>query len=153
MPEPTDPQRHAIEEASKRLDGLRSNWLNPPEWVREETIEFPGSIPGAWARYVHDPDARGIGTVRYPRLVAKDAHVFDLAKRTLTNLYNERPTWLDLAHKTLDEAVFDAYGWDPSMTDEQILAALLKLNLERSASSDAAPGAAETDEPEEGEPE
>ena len=32
-------------------------------------------------------------------------------------------------------AVFDAYGWDPSMTDEQILAALLQLNLERSASS------------------
>ena len=35
-------------------------------------------------------------------------------------------------------AVFDAYGWDPSMTDEQVLAALLKLNLERSASSDTA---------------
>jgi len=24
---------------------------------------------------------------------------------TLTNLYNVRPTWLDLAHKRLDEAV------------------------------------------------
>ena len=35
--------------------------------------------------------------------------------------------------------VFDAYGWDPSMTDEQILAALLKLNLERSPSGDAPP--------------
>jgi hypothetical protein len=76
-------------------------------------------------------------------LVAKDAHVFDLAKRTLTRLYNERPTWLALAHKALDEAVFDAYGWDSSMTDEQILAALLKLNLERSASGDAAPAGAE----------
>ena len=32
-------------------------------------------------------------------------------KRTLTNLYNARPTWLDLAHKRLDEAVFAAYGW------------------------------------------
>jgi len=77
--------------------------------------------------------------VRYPHLVAKDAHVFDLAKRTLTNLYNERPTWLDLAHRALDEAVFDAYGWDPSMTDEQILAALLELNLERSSSGGAPP--------------
>jgi len=28
-----------------------------------------------------------------------------LQKRTLTNLYNERPTWLDLAHKKLDAAV------------------------------------------------
>src|SRR5208283_5728994 len=103
-----------------------------------EILEFPGSIDGPWARYLQDPDDRGIGTVRYPRLVPKDAHVFDLAKRTLTNLYNERPTWLDLAHKALDEAVFDAYGWDPLMTDEQILAALLELNLERSASSDTA---------------
>jgi len=82
-------------------------------------------------------------------MVAKDAHVYDLAKRTLTNLYNERPTWLDLAHKALDEAVFDAYGWDPSMTDEQILAALLKLNLERSASVDAVPTGAESEEPSE----
>src|SRR5208337_4695900 len=115
-----------------RLNELRSNWINPPEWVRHEALEFPGSIDGPWARYVQDPDDRGIGTVRYPRLVARDAHVFDLAKRTLTNLYNKPPTWLDLAHKALDEAVFDAYGWDPSMTDEQILAALLRLNLERS---------------------
>ncbi|MBA7693787.1 hypothetical protein ES703_102376 [subsurface metagenome] len=34
----------------------------------------------------------------------------ELKRRTLTNLYNERPTWLDLAHKRLDEAVFLAYG-------------------------------------------
>ena len=45
--------------------------------------------------------------VRYPRLVAKDDKTAaDLKKRTLTNLYNQRPTWLDLAHKKLDAAVF-----------------------------------------------
>ena len=137
LPVPIEAHRNAIGQAAKRLDDLRSNWLNPPEWVREEILEFPGSIDGPWTRYVQNPDDRGIGTVRYPRLVAKDAHVFDLAKRTLTSLYNERPTWLDLAHKALDGAVFDAYGWDPSMTDEQILAALLELNLERSATSDS----------------
>ena len=114
----------------------------------------PGSIDGPWARYVHDPDDRGIGTVSYPRLVPKDAHVFDLAKRTLTNLYNEHPTWLDLAHKALNEAVFDAYGWNPSMTDDQILAAILALNLERSAAGDVAPTGAETkNKSEEDEPE
>jgi hypothetical protein len=32
------------------------------------------------------------------------------AKRTLTNLYNQRPTWLGLAPKKLDEAVFAARG-------------------------------------------
>jgi hypothetical protein len=53
-------------------------------------------------------------------------------KRTLTNLYNARPTWLDLAHKRLDEAVFAAYGWKNDLTDEEILEKLLALNLERS---------------------
>jgi len=45
--------------------------------------------------------------------------------RMLTSLYNERPTWLALAHDTLDAAVFAAYGWDPATTDEQLQEALL----------------------------
>ena len=73
-----------------------------------------------------------IGTVRWPRIVPKDPDCAEsLKKRTLTNLYNERPTWLDLAHKRLDAAVFAAYGWPPDLTDEQILEKLLALNLER----------------------
>lgn len=52
-------------------------------------------------------------------------------KRTLTNLYNTRPTWLDLAHKKLDAAVFAAYGWLDNPGDEQILERLLALNLQR----------------------
>jgi len=57
----------------------------------------------------------------------------ELKKRTLTNLYNQRPTWLDLAHRKLDEAVLDAYGWPHDLSDEEILARLLALNLERAA--------------------
>ena len=63
----------------------------------------------------------------------KEETTKQLAKRTLTNLYNERPTWLDLAHRKLDEAVFAAYGWSPDLTDDQILERLLALNLERAA--------------------
>jgi hypothetical protein len=55
-------------------------------------------------------------------------------KRTLTNLYNQRPTWLDLAHQKLDAAVFAAYGWDPAISDEELLERLLAMNLERSKS-------------------
>jgi hypothetical protein len=36
-------------------------------------LEFPGSAHGPWKRYVHDPNEKGIGTVRYPRVVPKDA--------------------------------------------------------------------------------
>jgi hypothetical protein len=64
FPEPTDEQREGIAAAAKELDALRSNWLNPPEWVRAEVLEFPGSVDGPWARYVHDANERGIGTVR-----------------------------------------------------------------------------------------
>ena len=122
----------AIAAAAKELDDLRNRWLNPPEWTQTEVLEFPGSADGPWARYVDPatPDARGIGTVRYPRLVPKDAEcAASLKKRTLTNLYNERPTWLDLAHKKLDAAVFAAYGWDAALTDDELLGALLELNL------------------------
>jgi hypothetical protein len=72
--------------------------------------------------------------VRYPRLEPKDAEcAAKLKKRTLTNLYNERPAWLDLAHKKLDAAVAAAYGWPANLSDEQILEKLLALNLERAA--------------------
>ena len=68
-------------------------------------------------------DDRGIGTVRYPRLVPADEQCGKhLKKRTLTNLYNERPMWLQLAHRRLDEAVCAAYGWDLSLSDDDLLA-------------------------------
>ena len=57
----------------------------------------------------------------------------ELKNRTLTNLYNQRPEWLANAHRTLDEAVFAAYGWPPSLTKDEILARLLALNHQRAA--------------------
>jgi hypothetical protein len=132
FPIPAAEQRTEVEVTAKQLDLLRNNWLNPPEWTREQVIEFSGSVSGPWARYVCDPDLHGIGTVRFPRTIPKDEDSDKrLTKRTLTNLYNERPTWLDLAHKKLDAAVFAAYGWDAEMTDDEVLAKLLALNLER----------------------
>lgn len=72
----------------------------------------------------------------YPdRILPKPGHEADLKKRTLTNLYNQRPSWLDNAHKTLDKAVAEAYGWTdytPAMPGEEILSRLLSLNLEKS---------------------
>jgi hypothetical protein len=80
-----------------------------------------------------------VGTVRYPRTVAKDAAAAaKLKTRTLTNLYNERPAWLAAAHRRLDETVFAAYGWPADLTDDDLLARLLALNLKRSAAAPAA---------------
>lgn len=106
----------AITTAAQRLNELRENWLNPLEWVD----------------WVITPEEEKAG---YPkRVVAKAGFEVELKKRTLTNLYNQRPTWLDNAHKTLDAAVAQAYGWkdySPDMPDEEILRLLLELNLRR----------------------
>lgn len=149
FPNATDEQRAAIAEAARTLDERRQNWLNPPEWMREETLEFRGSIDGAWRRFVTDADADecGIGTVRYPRLVPRDPNMSvpivrdgiasaaklrdELPRRTLTNLYNARPQWLLNLHRVLDIAVCDAYNFSHDLSDEEILASLLALNGER----------------------
>ena len=112
LPRPTTEQGEAIAAAAKELNELRERWLNPPEWTETRLLEFPASVDGPWSRFVHEADATGIGTARYPRLEPRDAEcAAKLAKRTLTNLYNERPAWLDNAHKKLDAAVAAAYGW------------------------------------------
>ena len=138
FPNPTVEQEQAIAELAKELNELRENWLNPPEWTTTRVLEFPGSTEGPWSRFVHEPDARGIGTVRYPRLEPRDEEcAAKLKKRTLTNLYNERPAWLAHAHAKLDAAVAAAYGWPADLSDEEILERLLALNLERAAEEKA----------------
>jgi len=111
----SNPHVGEIATIAARLNELRENWLNPPEW----TDRIPEVVPG------------------YPdRIVAKPSFEDKLKKRTLTNLYNERPTWLANIHRDLDAAVAKAYGWDdytPAMPDDEILRRLLALNLERAA--------------------
>ncbi|MDE2746731.1 MAG: class I SAM-dependent DNA methyltransferase [Chloroflexota bacterium] len=105
--------RDAIGAAAKELDDKRRLWLNPPEWVHE----VPDVVPSLPNRL----------------LPVDDAAAEQLKQRTLTNLYNQRPTWLDNLHRTLDAAVFAAYGWPADIEDEQILERLLALNLKRAS--------------------
>jgi len=101
-----------------------------------ETFPFPWA-PGAEPK--DDPRVQAIGQAAKELVEQRDRWLnaegltseAEKKKRTLTNLYNARPTWLDLAHKRLDEAVFAAYGWNPDLSDEEILEKLLALNLER----------------------
>ncbi len=59
----------------------------------------------------------------------------ELRKRTLTNLYNARPTWLDNLHADVDRAVLAAYGWPEDIEEDDLLARLLALNLARAGAS------------------
>ena len=54
----------------------------------------------------------------------------------MTDLYNDsekdpRPKWLTNRHQAIDKAVAAAYGWPVDLSDDEILARLLALNLER----------------------
>ncbi len=108
-----NPHAQAIATATKRLNELRDNWLNPQELIKRE----PEIIAG------------------YPdRILPINAEAEkELKKRTLTNLYNQKPQWLIKAHENLDKAVATAYGWQTDLKDDEILEKLLALNLERSA--------------------
>jgi hypothetical protein len=54
-------------------------------------------------------------------------------RRSLTNLYNERPQWLLDIHARLDAAVLAAYGWPADLAAHDLLGQLLALNLAREA--------------------
>jgi type II restriction/modification system DNA methylase subunit YeeA len=112
-----DPRAQAIAAAAKELDEKREAWLNPPDLVDR----VPEVVPG------------------YPdRLVAKsDEAAKLLKKRTLTNLYNDRPAWLDALHTRLDAAVARAYGWPEDISEEEALARLFALNQARAATQPA----------------
>jgi hypothetical protein len=99
-----------------RLNELRENWLNPADLVKR----VPEVVPGYPGRV----------------LPVSERAELELKKRTLTNLYNARPAWLDNAHKVLDEAVAEAYGWGHDwrnglLTEDEILARLFRLNQGR----------------------
>jgi type II restriction/modification system DNA methylase subunit YeeA len=130
------------------------SWIgkgNDPSYNSETTFEtfpFPWP-PGKEPSEVESPLVKAIADAARELVRLRDAWLnpekpaavepnqweADLKKRTLTNLYNERPTWLSNAHRTLDEAVFAAYGWPSGLATQEILARLLTLNHERAATS------------------
>jgi type II restriction/modification system DNA methylase subunit YeeA len=100
-----------------------------------ETFPFPwppGQEPAG------DPRVEAVAAAARDLVAKRDAWLNppgatpeQVKDRTLTNLYNQRPAWLDLAHRALDAAVLAAYGWPADLPDEQVLERLLALNLER----------------------
>ena len=120
------PLAETIARAAQRLVTLRDAWLNPPEWTQRVSEVVP----------------LGMERSPYPeRIVARPGFGAELVKRTLTNLYNQRPAWLAQAHEALDAAVAAAYGWadySAGTTDDEILRNLLALNVERHLESERA---------------
>ncbi len=115
---------------------------NDPRYTPTTTFEtFPFPWPPG-KEPANDPRVEAIATAARNLVERRDRWLnppgvseAELKKRTLTNLYNQRPTWLDLAHRQLDHAVLDTYGWPRDLSDDDILARLLALNLQRAGAS------------------
>ena len=96
-----------------------------------ETFPFPR--PTEEQREAISAIAAELNELRENWLNPEGVSAAELRRRTLTNLYNQRPTWLDNVHARLDAAVADAYGWPADLADAEILERLLALNLERAS--------------------
>jgi len=96
-----------------------------------ETFPFPDPTPEQRERV--GEAARRLVALRDGWLNPPGLDPADLAKRTLTNLYKQRPTWLANAHADLDAAVFAAYGGPLELRDDEVLVRLLSRGLERSS--------------------
>jgi len=94
-----------------------------------ETFPFPE--PSVRQHRAIADAAQELEVSRTAWLHPESASAAELSRRTLTNLYNERPTWLANAHAALDATVADAYGWPTDISEDDALARLLALNLER----------------------
>ena len=94
---------------------------------------FPLPRPSDAQRDAIAEAARDLDRLRNGWLNPPGLSEADLAERTLTNLYNARPTWLAQAHDRLDAAVLAAYGWPPDLDSEELLTRLLALNLTRAS--------------------
>ena len=115
---------------------------NDPRYSSARTFE---TFPFPWPPGHEPKDSPLVGAIAVAarELVEKrdawlnppDATPEELKQRTLTNLYNARPTWLSELHRKLDEAVFAAYGWPATLTDAELLERLLAMNHARASSN------------------
>ena len=101
-----------------------------PRYIVSTCFEtFPFPEPTEEQREAIAAAARELDQLRGNWLHPPGLGASELRRRTLTNLYNQRPTWLENAHGKLDAAVAAAYGWPADMGEQEVLGRLLSLNL------------------------
>ena len=106
-----DPRAKMIADAAQSLVVLRNDWLYPAELIQE--------VPEVVSDYP------------VQRIPISSNAANELKRRTLTELYNQRPKWLENAHRQLDDAVVKAYGWPDHLDDDSLLEQLFEMNQSR----------------------
>ena len=110
-----DERAQRIGRAVEKLIELRNNWLQPSDLVKWEAEVLP-QFSERW-------------------LPIDAAASIEMERRTLANLYAEKPAWLKNAHREIDDAVMAAYGWPGDMSEHEIIGRLIDMNIQRSSSS------------------
>jgi hypothetical protein len=133
----------AIADWSRALVAWRDAWLNPPP-------PAAGTIDVAYAALLKNRTLTNLyNGLHYYRATrtqgfqkplgsgAGDPALFlqsEFDKVTRKSVSRAQIAELDDLHRGLETAVFAAYGWPPTLTDEEILERLLALNLHRAQS-------------------
>ncbi|MCH7481020.1 MAG: hypothetical protein IIC79_06475, partial [Chloroflexi bacterium] len=116
-----------IAEAARQLVNFRQAWLFPPE----EEIGVTIGVKELKQRTLTNM----YNALEYYRenVKGKQRNQTEWKQAVKRRISMEEIETLDHIHDSLDKAVLDAYGWPHGLSDEQILARLLALNLERAA--------------------
>jgi hypothetical protein len=122
-----DPRVSAIATAARQLDAFRERWLHPPE------DEIGITIPTATVKRLTLTNLYNALTLFRDQYKGK-LHDHNAWRKAVKNIITlDEIAQLDYIHNQLDAAVLAAYGWPPTLSDEDILTRLLALNLERAA--------------------
>ncbi len=146
LEDPTEPQKQRIREVGEQLDSHRkrqqhlhpdltmTGMYNVLEKLREiETAQRVGNrgVAGSGG-FAHGPGGENVArTGPFAKPTDPATQMLSSKERKIHD--DGLVSVLKQIHDDLDDAVFEAYGWPGTLTDEEILERLVALNHERAA--------------------
>jgi len=134
--EPRENENETVQQIAyyaRELVKFRDNWLNPPA----DSIEIGAvvvqkrTLTNLYNALEHYRKVKPAHETAWGAALSQIIALGNITPKKYLNL-TEIET-LDLLHTQLDRAVLAAYGWEADLGEEEILANLLALNLERTA--------------------
>jgi len=134
--EPRENENETVQQIAyyaRELVKFRDNWLNPPA----DSIEIGAvvvqkrTLTNLYNALEHYRKVKPAHETAWGAALSQIIALGNITPKKYLNL-TEIET-LDLLHTQLDHAVLAAYGWEADLEEEEILANLLALNLERTA--------------------
>lgn len=112
----------AVATSARELSDFYQMWINPPDANITASMKYRTltNLYNAFSFYHENIKGKHHDSIQWNKLTG---NIISLNKIEQ----------LDYIHTNLNHAVFDCYGWDYTIADEEILVRLLSLNLKRAA--------------------